>query len=227
MEAASSTAPVSASKAIAWWKADTSTSRPTMMSPLLNLPGELRNLIYDMVVADMEDIIIREGVMVQHPLAQVNRQIRSEFRPIFNGATTTQEKPFRPTKIEWHLRDFDCKGIIDLLNRCVITPSIKFDIHVKVTKQIHREDWRKLWPWVQFCDHLMPKNLQHQGKTLPSTYSLDLGLNRCNPYTASHELYAETMPYILKGAGGRFGMFSGYEEIQKIRCALRDSVAKG
>ncbi|KAI5370857.1 hypothetical protein Slin14017_G017360 [Septoria linicola] len=216
------------SKARAWWKADVYTEPDTTNSPLLNLPGELRNMIYDMVFADTQRLLIRDGKIVDHALAQVNQQIRSEFRPILfpQNSLAMGEKYPTPVNIALQLCDFDFLSTMEVLDRCAVTPSTNFHIQVKVTKQLHRDEWKKLWPWVQFCDRLMPKE-SYQGKTLSTSYAVDLELHRCNPYAASHELYVETMPYILRGAGGPHGMFSGYEEIGKIRAALRDAVVKG
>ncbi|PPJ56120.1 hypothetical protein CBER1_02118 [Cercospora berteroae] len=199
------------------------------LSPFLNLPGELRNMIYDTIASDNGQLVIRNGKIVDHPLVQVNRQIRSEFNPVFLGifqlsSTANENSPasrrFAPDKIIWQLQNFNFAQSIQVLERCVVTPVTKFDIQVRVTKQLHRDDWKKLWPWVQFCDILMPK-AEYQGKTLATKYEVQLECKACNPYAASHELYVETLPYILKGAGGPYGMFSGYEEIAKIRYALR------
>ncbi|KAF2210968.1 hypothetical protein CERZMDRAFT_85871 [Cercospora zeae-maydis SCOH1-5] len=213
----------------------TYTPPTTALSPFLNLPGELRNIIYDCIAWDTEQLVIRNGKIVEHPLAQVNKQIRVEFSPVFlailPSSSSTQIvdgtiQRFAPEKIIWQLQNFDFEQSIQVLERCIVTPNTKFDIQVRVTKQIQRDDWKKLWPWVQLCDALMPK-AEFQGKTLASKYAVELECNRtCNPYAASHELYVETLPYILKGAGGPHGMFSGYEEIAKMRYALRNTVRR-
>ncbi|KAM3415633.1 hypothetical protein BST61_g9154 [Cercospora zeina] len=214
---------------------DTYTPPGPALSPFLNLPGELRNMIYDTIASGTEQLIIRNGKIVEHPLAQVNKQIRLEFSPVFlatlppssstrivNGTT----KRFAPEIIIWQLQNFDFEQSIQLLERCIVTPNTKFEIQVRVTKQLIRDDWKKLWPWVQLCDTLMPK-AEFQGKTLASRYTVELeGNGTCNAYAASHELYVETLPYILKGAGGPHGMFSGYEEIAKMRYALRDAMRR-
>lgn len=210
---------------------DTCTPPTSALSPFLNLPGELRNIIYDTIASDTEQLVIRNGKIVDHPLAQVNRQIREEFGPIFLGTFSLSSnnnpstKRFAPEKIIWQLQNFNFAESIQVLERCLVTPTTKFNIRVGVTKQLHRDNWKKLWPWVQFCDSLMPK-AEYQGKTLATRYEVELECKACNPYAASHELYVETLPYILKGAGGPHGMFSGYEEIAKIRYALKDAGRK-
>ena len=52
-------------------------------SPLLQLPAEIRNDIYEDVASSITKIKIRNGVTLVHPLAHACRQLRSEFLPFF------------------------------------------------------------------------------------------------------------------------------------------------
>jgi hypothetical protein len=72
-------------------------------SPLLRLPGELRNKIYDFVIVDCDVGVIQDGSTGESivtfneykSLAQVHHQIRSEVRS------------FTPDRHEFHVKLFD------------------------------------------------------------------------------------------------------------------------
>jgi hypothetical protein len=61
------------------------TSNPdtSCLPPLLRLPAELRNNIYELVAKDQEPLILSAGKVVLPPLGEVCRQIRAEMRGIF------------------------------------------------------------------------------------------------------------------------------------------------
>ena len=54
---------------------------------LTGLPPELRLVIYDCVIEDIEQQVLPyNGRLVVHPLAQTNRLLRKEFLPVFEGS---------------------------------------------------------------------------------------------------------------------------------------------
>lgn len=57
--------------------------RARRSSPLLQLPAEIRNKIYEDVASSIAKIKIRNGVTIVHPLAHACRQLRAEFLPFF------------------------------------------------------------------------------------------------------------------------------------------------
>lgn len=75
-------------------------------SPLLNLPGELRNQIYELVCGEIKNAIITaiDGPrisVVQHPLSQTCRQLYQEFSPFALAATRDC------SIITLHVKNFD------------------------------------------------------------------------------------------------------------------------
>jgi hypothetical protein len=61
----------------------TSDPGTSCLPPLLRLPAELRNNIYELVAKDQETLILSAGKIVLPPLGGVCRQIRAEMRGIF------------------------------------------------------------------------------------------------------------------------------------------------
>ncbi|KAK5124632.1 hypothetical protein LTR85_001345 [Meristemomyces frigidus] len=75
-------------------------------SPLLRLPAELRNVIYELLVADCGNVIIfnhKTATNIHGSLASVNRQLRHEFRPILRD----QIKPMHHIQARVHAFDLD------------------------------------------------------------------------------------------------------------------------
>ncbi len=96
-----------------YWLSDIADDSPTLLveankpSRLLRLPGELRNRIWEMVVADFEPLVKHELLTytgtsyisrfeILHPLALTCKQIRRELHPIFLSSTQFAPSPTRP-----------------------------------------------------------------------------------------------------------------------------------
>lgn len=54
-----------------------------MQKPLLSLPPELRNHIYEIVAANTERLTVRHGSVRPHPFSQVCHQVQDKFGSIF------------------------------------------------------------------------------------------------------------------------------------------------
>lgn len=76
----------------------------------LGLPGELRNDIYERMISADSMMILRSAELV-HPLAQVSRQIRSEFLPLW-----TTEAPKTTTKLVAYVLNFDFARLMAFLH---------------------------------------------------------------------------------------------------------------
>ncbi|KAF7194874.1 hypothetical protein HII31_03795 [Pseudocercospora fuligena] len=186
-------------KTPAWWKKIDNVPSPGQAKPpaarIMDLPGELRNMLFETLANDMDHVVIHNGKIVPHPFAQANQQARQEFGWIFNSLPRGQKKLLRPDRVTVQVNDYDFKSAVDALAHCVIGPATKFEIQVRVTKQLFRCEWEKIWPWIEYCDRLMPRE-EFQGAKIRSNYTVQLELSACNPYAASQELYIEVMPYV-------------------------------
>ncbi|KAK5124596.1 hypothetical protein LTR85_001309 [Meristemomyces frigidus] len=135
--------------------ATTTNALPT----LLGLPAELRNLIYDHIIYDVEKARFSEHGLVPHALARTCRQTREEFYPIYRHAADTAI-PF------WRVRvvDFDFKPFITYLK--VLAPikpprsqdlkgrsleRIRFEI--VITEAVSTKKVRRVERWLEFCEH--------------------------------------------------------------------------
>lgn len=182
---------------------------------ILKLPGELRNMIYDHIASETKAITIREGSILPHPLAQTCRQLRQEFSSFQPG-----KHILKPARTTMQIRDFDFDQSVEALKRFVDATEFSFHIQVKVTKQLGREQWEKMWSWVHFSDSLSVSNGSVAARKVETSYTVRTKLQACNPQAACHALYVEVVPYILKGGVGRGQTSAGYEQIEKMRAAL-------
>lgn len=191
----------------------------TKRSLLLSLPPELRNHIYEIVAADIDQLTIRRGSVRPHPFSHVCRQIQDEFGSIFAASIKDQVPTVKPKTILIQLDDFDFSSTVQAIDRCIHNLETAFEIEVRVTKQLYRSDWEKFWPWIRFCDELA---FQRDGAVgeVRSKYTVHAALGTCNTHVACHELYIESVPYILHGNSGGTHTSAGYRQIEKIRAAL-------
>ena len=77
------------------------------MSPLLDLPPELRNSIYEAVISSGLVLELKHGHTNPHPLNRTCRLVRKEFLPIYEHAT--------PDAIEAEVTGFDLRTVETLL----------------------------------------------------------------------------------------------------------------
>ncbi|KAK4635281.1 hypothetical protein CLAFUW4_01399 [Fulvia fulva] len=171
-----------------------------MQKPLLSLPPELRNHIYEIVAANTERLTVRHGSVRPHPFSQVCHQVQDKFGSIF------------PKTILVQLEDFNFVSAVQAIDRCIHDMETIFEIEVRVTKQLYRSEWEKVWPWTRFCDELC------------FGYTVHVPLGTCNAHVARHELYIESAPYILHGNSGGTQTSAGYRQNEKIRAALHDEL---
>ncbi|QIW95930.1 hypothetical protein AMS68_001448 [Peltaster fructicola] len=97
------------------------------MTTFLDLPGELRNGIYDAVLNINRTIKLSEnGRVVQPSISRANRQIRLEFDSLFSGLTS------KPQNIEAQVSNFDFRGLHDFFHK----NSCFFDNHPHEAKVV-------------------------------------------------------------------------------------------
>lgn len=203
----------------------TSIQMSSIMPPsaLLSLPAELRNIIYDFVAAGTEQITIRNGNVQPHPFSQVCRQIRSEFRTLFAAIAQRSPPYLAPKTIQIQLENFDFSRTVQAIERCLYNSDTRFEVEVRVTKQLHRAEWEKMWSWIDFCDELSYRK-DAPAAELHTSYEIHKNTGVCNSHAASHEMYIEVVPYILNGNAREGCPSTGYDEIVKMRAALNNAV---
>ncbi|KAK5170211.1 uncharacterized protein LTR77_004797 [Saxophila tyrrhenica] len=80
---------------------------PPGPSKFLELPAELRNSVYELVVAELEDVHLNsKGVPLRHALMQTSVQLRNEFGPMWTESAVKKAK-----RIVVHVVDFDIADI--------------------------------------------------------------------------------------------------------------------
>ncbi|EME48602.1 hypothetical protein DOTSEDRAFT_67593 [Dothistroma septosporum NZE10] len=188
-------------------------------SSLLSLPPELRNHIYEVVAADTERLIIRRGSTGPHPFNQVCHQIQDEFGSIFAACIKDNTPTVEPRTILIQLENFDFTSTVQAIDRCLHSLKTIFEVEVRISKQLYRRDWEKVWPWVHFCDELARQG-DGSHMEIQSKYSIRGASGVCNSHVARHELYIESVPYILHGNSGGAQTSAGYRQIEKIRAAI-------
>lgn len=194
-----------------------------MSSMLLSLPPELRNQIYDLVAVDTEQVTIRNGAVLPHSFSQVCRQIRNEFGTLF-AAITKQSPPYlAPSTIKIQLENFDFNRAVQAIDRCRHDSNTRFEIEVRVTKQLHRTEWEKMWSWIHFCDELSYRK-DAPPEDVKATYKILKEIGACNVFAACHEMYIEVVPYILNGNASGGCTSAGYDQIEKMRLALSSAI---
>lgn len=97
------------------------------MTSFLDLPGELRNGIYDAVLGINRTIKLSEnGRVIQHSISRASRQIRLEFDSLFSGLAS------EPRSIEAQVNNFDFRGLRDFFDK----NSCFFDNHPHEAKVV-------------------------------------------------------------------------------------------
>jgi len=128
-------------------------------SPLLRLPAELRNQIYEYVATTTQDIVL-SGLRVMHPdqpLTRVCRQSREEYLPVFQAYLYTRATVIRITVTDFE--DFyGVERLIYLMTRsdrrlADLRRSIK--LHLTFTKP-ERANIDSLDTWLQSCSAYSP-----------------------------------------------------------------------
>lgn len=130
-----------------------------------------------------------------------------------------------PRKITLQILNFDFDRCVKTLTTNIGGGSLcdtAFEIQERVSKQLFRSDWKKMWSWVHCCDLSITGD-----ENLAAKYIVGLRLAACDPAAASHELYVEAVPYVLKGYNGLRRTSAGYTEIEKMRAALAASADVG
>lgn len=134
---------------------------------LLKLPAELRNRIYEDTLADIKKLgtlHIRNRAFSKVPaLAQVCRQLRSEFLPLF-----TEHAPRKATKLVCHVHNFDFDDLLEILEQAAKnrrTSAVKgLGIRVRVTfdaQPTYQQHADSLVAWFKRCTALA-KRLKFQ-----------------------------------------------------------------
>lgn len=201
-----------------WWKLHP--SKPMKRaSQLLSLPAELRIMVYDLVAAEYI-FTVRNGKLLLPALGQTNCQLHNEFGRIFQRAVAAKRYPGH---IRLEVQDFDFSETVAFLRRWEDFDEARFDIRIRVTRQVQTSDWNNLWPWVELCDESVPRERSSTSNII-TTYTVYSQLRSCNPYVAAQDLYTEAMPYFLRCSAGTGQVSAGYEEISKIRQALGRAV---
>lgn len=187
-----------------------------MVAPsLLTLPGELRNLVFEQVVSNM-DITIREGTIVTPPFAQTCRRLRREFLSFFRAS----EQNLKPKRTTIQICNFDFARTVDTLSSSCDVADSSFDIQIRVSKPMGRAEWHGIWSWVHFCDSLSLRHDNVGASKTDSTYSVEANLAASDLEAALRALYVEVIPFVLKGGAGRGQTTAGYQQIEKMRAAL-------
>lgn len=82
------------------------------MTTFLDLPGELRNGIYDAILSINNTIRLSEnGRVVQHSISRANRQVKVEFDSLFDSIAAT------PRNLEAKVINFDTRGLHDFFHK--------------------------------------------------------------------------------------------------------------
>lgn len=82
------------------------------MTTFLDLPGELRNGIYDAVLNHNRIVQLSEsGRVVQHSISCASRQIKYEFDSLFEDVSSA------PALLEAKVLNFDVRGLHDFFHR--------------------------------------------------------------------------------------------------------------
>ena len=121
-----------------------SNSRETNMTfRLLDLPAELRNLVYEKVAEEQIAYLVRRNLQDRSGLLSVNRQLRNEYIPIML---------LYPSKIQANVINFDFREVVACINRLSsadmdsvrITKRRSWELHIQL--QIQKDaSWDSYW----------------------------------------------------------------------------------
>lgn len=82
------------------------------MTSFLDLPGELRNGIYDAIINKNRTVRLGDdGRVVQHSISCASRQIRREFVSLFDGLASA------PRQLEARVVNFDTRGLHEFFHK--------------------------------------------------------------------------------------------------------------
>ena len=123
-----------------------SNSRETNITfRLLDLPAELRNLVYEKVAEEQVAYLVRRNLQDRPGLLSVNRQLRNEYIPIML---------LYPSKIQANVMNFDFRDVHACINRLCnaemntvsITKPRSRELHIQL--QIRKDaSWDSYWLW--------------------------------------------------------------------------------
>ena len=120
---------------------------PRATSPrLLDLPAELRNLIYQPIVCGETHIKISpEGFIPPPPLATVSKQVRHELLPIWEGNTFTAI-----SQINAVLINNNFNPLLNTLQK--IPKETEIPLHTKLEHVLpDRDHYNRILPWLSYC----------------------------------------------------------------------------
>ncbi|KAK5683430.1 hypothetical protein LTS10_004962 [Elasticomyces elasticus] len=130
----------------------------TQHSPLLELPPELRNSIYEHCVANNKVVSYRDGILLLTPaLARVCQQLRKEYDGVYKS-----DAPSHASEVEIHVKNFQYDSIIPTLSALP-------RFNVRTTKGVEIEPYSG----IRICVYLTNEFTQHRN----CIRELDLGLD--------------------------------------------------
>lgn len=136
-------------------------------SRLLNLPGELRNRVYDHIFADIDILRInKSGFLVPPPITSVCRQLRQEVQNSGYLGYSLATRP-RVQQLEAHVVDFDFRHVIKFFTRvaeCGLARVEKLEVDLRLTGA--QVDQSLVLRWI---DYMVA------GYDSPDTYAIDIG----------------------------------------------------
>ena len=142
-------------------------------SPLLRLPSELRNTVYEMSLADVTTSRInKDGMLVPPAIAQVCRSIRTEVFSYLAHFPTSQACM---QHLEAVVSECDFGHVIkflNALNEYEVTSIIELNIDFRLLKTSWNPQLLKEWTMSNVLDKWESKNFDHPTMT-PSRYSRD------------------------------------------------------
>ena len=109
-------------------------STPINIFRFLDLPGELRNAVYEEIAASTDTVVFRNGSPVPPPLSRVCRQVRSEFLSVLNSDV------FSPTTVDMKVKDFDFASVyatIKQMMQIIPPPGQKLRLNVLIDRLDH------------------------------------------------------------------------------------------
>lgn len=118
-------------------------------SPLLGLPPELRNRIYEYVASRTTTGYYHVGVVViaAPGLAAVSRQVRSEYLPVL-----CHKIKHEADTLYFEVRNFEFEGVIDWLQHMPLRPDFErtADIHIIIDAPWEAHIHQPV-QWMDFC----------------------------------------------------------------------------